>query len=431
MAPPSLVSLCTKVAIQHVDSLYDVGSFEYWKIEPVLKHVKNAEQLREIEVNSPQIQGVDFQLWKNFIFTADARWREKNYVPRNPTKWYHVYRRYKREAEAKLKQDEENLRNAMLGLHKEKASHTSQLVDARSLPKVPRDRGMRVTERKGQQQSRNESSLTWRLGSKTKMSDSKGVLLRAKREAKEISIRGKMVVPANQLKGRSIVKQAPQSMVEEYRRSANAPLKIFTLKSGPTPVPSSVYPDRETSERKLRALTLGQGKTQSQPRRATSDSDASSGDRRGSSTGTAVPKQTIVSDDEESDVDDLFDEKPSPPKKQAVRPAAQSQNSRPREVQPPKLQLNSNSRPGLHSGLNRRKSSDLSNPSMARARPAAGAGGSPAAKPSTPAKSSTPAQRSGGMAAAATAGGATGAGRPLVRKREVDVFNRTVKKTRH
>lgn len=292
----------------------------------------------------------------------------------------------------------------MLGLNAEKARHTTSLVETKSLPRVPRDSRMRVEQGrngKGQQRTRNESALTWGLGSKTKMSDSKGVLLRARREAKEMSMRGKMVVPANRLRGRSTVTQAPPSMIDGYRRASNAPLKIFAPRPGTT-APPSVHPDKEASERRLRALTMG--KTQSRPPAAQrtssdSDADASSEDHRGRNAETKAPpipkKQIIISDNEDSDPDDLFDEEePSspPPKKQAVRSSTQpSQSSRP--ASNPRLKC---------------ESPDLPSSSMARARPAASA-----------------ARRSGGLGAAA------GAAKAPARKRAaVDVFNRQAKKPR-
>lgn len=179
-------------------ALVDVGDFEYWKLRSILQRVDSAEQLHQIEVNSPQIQGEDAELWKALIARDIPNWREKNYVPKNPRKWYEVYCKYKKEHRKEIERDEEILRNTMLGIKKEKETHVSKVVDLRTLPKVPRDPrmlanngGVPLGKSRGFGKE-TPSTLTWNAGSKTKMTDGKSVLTRARREAKEISQRSKL-----------------------------------------------------------------------------------------------------------------------------------------------------------------------------------------------------------------------------------------------
>lgn len=364
-------------------------------------------------------------MWQRFIKKVDPEWESKKYVPKNPQKWFEVYCKHKREAEDKLRQDENDLRQRMMGLNKHKAAHTSVVVDAKHLPRLPRDPRMRPNNGgvpigkngKSHQRSRNDSVLTWGSGSKTKTSDSRGVLLRAKREAKEMSMRGKLGVPANQLKSRSVVLQAPASMVDGYRRAAHAPLKIYTSskKTSSDSTTSKVDAAQEARERRLRALTMGknQGVQRSETtRQGVSEDDGSSEERPERNKPTRTAEPMVVVDDDDSEVDDIFDEKPSLPKKSA----------NPRQVlPPPKPRTNTNAL--LSSSYN--KSS--ANPGL-RSTPSH-------TPPTGSTKSANPtgksmklgAQRSDSPSVSAGAG----APKPLIRKRaEVDVFNRQPKRPR-
>lgn len=242
-----------------------MGDFEYWKIKPLLEHVKSADQLREIEVNSPQLMGETAELWQHFIKKVDLNWASKKYVPKNPQKWYEVYCKHKREAAEKYKQDEDDLRKRMQGLDKEKLDHTSRKVEMRDVPKLPRDSRMRPNNggvpltRGRMKRSKNESFLSWGGGSKTKTSTAQGVLLRARREAREMSERGRLTIPTNRLGGNRVAR-APQSMIDGYRRAANEPMRIHTPSSrnDSTAAPREpVDPTQQARERRLRALTMG------------------------------------------------------------------------------------------------------------------------------------------------------------------------------
>ena len=82
--------------------LTDVGDFEFWKIRDVLARVTSPEQLHEIEIASPQIQGEDEELWRALIARDIPDWRKKNYVPKDPRKWFQVYKKYKKEQQREI-----------------------------------------------------------------------------------------------------------------------------------------------------------------------------------------------------------------------------------------------------------------------------------------------------------------------------------------
>jgi elongin-A len=252
-------------------------------------------------------------------------WKTKNYIPKNPTKWYEIYCKYKKEQRKELERDEEILKASLAEINKKKATNVSKIVELRKLPKLPRDPRMmannggvplgrsRETGRIGP----NASSLSWTSGSKTKLTDGKSVLTRARREAKEISQRGKLAKPTHALLGRAgQIKQAPAGMVNEYRRDRMPahvpPVKILSKKrEGSGQFEGGMGgPSLEEREKRLRALTMS----------------------RGNAPGAAEATLVGSSDDEEAsddDLDELFDEKPNPPRRQmaTARSAVSSQSS--------------------------------------------------------------------------------------------------------
>jgi elongin-A len=298
--------------------LTDVGDFEYWKIRPILQRVDSPEQLHQIELNSPQILGEDAELWRTFISKHIPNWEKKNYVPKNHHKWYEVYCKYKKEQQQEIARDEEILRNAMMGLQAHKATHVSKVVDLKSV-KVPKDPRMIANNGgvplKGRGAPRAQpSGLVWSGGSKTKMTDGKSVLTKAKREAKEISMRSKLATPTHQLSGRrNQISKAPASLVDQYRIASQPALKI--LSSRPrlsTSIRGSVSgPSMEEREAKLRAYTMSSGGAKATMVGSSDDDDLlQDGD------------DLLAGDD---DTDDLFDDEP----KASPRPAASRPINRP------------------------------------------------------------------------------------------------------
>lgn len=321
MPARTLVALCTKACIKNVRSQFlpmpfsiitmancaditDVGNFEYWKIRSVLLNVSSPEQLEEIEQNSPQIRGEDAELWEAFIARDIPDYGKKNWVPKNPLKWCEIYKKYKRWQQRVIDEDKERLRQAMLGIQKEKAQHLTKVVNSKSLPKLPKDPrmlsnngGVPISMRKKGFVKPPSSSLSFAGGSRTKMKDPGSVLTRAIREAKEISARKKLGQPTHQLHTpRSQVLQAPQAMMNEYRKAAEPELKIYTPKKK-TSVGVSIAHGTvngstlEERERRLRAMKMSHSEN---------------------------AQLTLVGSDSE-DEDDLFGEKildsftPSPP----------------------------------------------------------------------------------------------------------------------
>jgi elongin-A len=208
-------------------AITDVGNFEYWKIRPILRRVTSPEQLHEIELNSPQIIGEDEELWKTTIDRDIPDWRKKSYEPKNPKNWYQVYQRYMREHAVEVAEDKARLLQSMAVIEKEKASHVSQQVSAKSLPKQPKDPQMRPNNG-GVPLGRNGRIVSGALGSKKEKTPTTA-LGKIRKQVGSLSAMHKRVPVPTKLYT-SQIKQAPKYMIEAHRKGADAPLKIHTPK---------------------------------------------------------------------------------------------------------------------------------------------------------------------------------------------------------
>lgn len=204
-------------------------------------------------------------------------WQTKNYAPKNPLKWYEVYRKYKKEQEEKIKHDEEVLRQTMMGLGKKKEGYVPKVVDlrARGIPKLPMDPRMRKNnggaplKQKGFKKE-GSSFLNFTAGSKTKLTDGSSVLMRARREAIEIARMSKLSKPTHQLrtsKGMGTygtVLKAPAGMVKEYQVANQPAVKIL---SGRKSLPVGQFeggitgPSLEEREKRLKAMQSSRSQT--------------------------------------------------------------------------------------------------------------------------------------------------------------------------
>lgn len=326
MPAPSLLSSCIAFAMKNVrgnasqfhfwidsndsQEIYSIGALEYMQIEPVLRRVESTDQLHQIEEASPQIKGDDKELWQRFIARDFPRWREKNYAPKNPTKWYEVYCKYQKEQREEIARDEAILRETMLGLKKKREENVSQIVDLRKLPKVPKDPrmlanngGVPLGKSRGSGGKITPSSLSWNAGSKTKMTDGRSVLVRARREAKEISQMSKLSKPSHSLAGRAgQVQRAPAGMAQEYKIAAQPKaIKFLHSKRASNLAKSGISgnsqarSDLEEREERLRRAM--------QPKTSTMVGSKRSAD--------GDLKQTVVEfsdDDSDNAIEDLFGE---------------------------------------------------------------------------------------------------------------------------
>ncbi|KAI9844136.1 MAG: hypothetical protein M1838_002301 [Thelocarpon superellum] len=224
MPAPSLLRIAKRTCVRNIKAIVDVGDVPYEVVRDVLIRVENPDQLRQIELVSPQVCGEDAEIWMGYIKRDISGWAEKPHQPKNPKNWYKVYQKLRMESQAEVDRDTSKLRAAMEGRMAEKGKNTSKLVDMADLPGLGKNtqfgRRTRRTAGQGSTLSSSSSTLTFTSGSKTK-----NVMQKVRREAREMSLfshqNSKLSQPTHLLNGQSSkVRSAPRGLVDEHRRPA-------------------------------------------------------------------------------------------------------------------------------------------------------------------------------------------------------------------
>ncbi|KAL2112765.1 hypothetical protein VUR80DRAFT_6486 [Thermomyces stellatus] len=238
MPVKSLTTLCMQTILRNINLVSSVGTelpHDNPHVQKILSKVASAHQLHEIELNSPQLQGHTEKFWKELIRRHFPSSRKKNYVPSDPSGWYKVYKRHKKEDDESLEAANAALKSAFNDIAAEKEKNVSLLINRSQLPKPPRT-GRALRTPRGDLQTNNTSSLTFNAGSRTKLTSGKNVLKRARREAMDVAAqRG----PLGKQTGASSsqLKAAPPSFLERNRVAAQpairVPSKPSTAKLGP------------------------------------------------------------------------------------------------------------------------------------------------------------------------------------------------------
>jgi len=130
MPAPSLQAIAVRASIRNISSIHDIADMPPDLARPILKHVKNPQQLKEIEDKSPHLRDLNADLWKDFIKRdipkAEQILAEKE--PKSQRKWRTFYFKLLAEKERAEKEDEEKLAAIMKGLDQQKEINKANFV---------------------------------------------------------------------------------------------------------------------------------------------------------------------------------------------------------------------------------------------------------------------------------------------------------------
>lgn len=224
MTPKSLSEMASAVATKNIKSILSVGYLAYPSVRHILIKIDSAPQLRQIELNCPQLRGETGELWLRLIEKDfPMEFKAKGYMPKSQDKWHRVWEKYKRDHDRSLQESEEQLRNALMGLRQDKEKKTSKIVEGRFLPSD----AMRAPKRRNMgPKDTSTSVLAFGGGSRTKTLSGAGVMRKARREAREVrNIQGSLsrtvAQPIRVLEKKHLI-APPPGMVHE-RRIASQP----------------------------------------------------------------------------------------------------------------------------------------------------------------------------------------------------------------
>ncbi|KAK0392452.1 hypothetical protein NLU13_1947 [Sarocladium strictum] len=216
MPVKSLLDLAMATIFKNIKELNNAGDLPYETLRPILLKVDSARQLRQLELNSPQIEGETGEVWLKLIEKDfPMEYRAHLFKPPDASKWYKVYDKYKKIHDRSLQESEAKLRQALEGLKEDREKNTSKIVNQKVLPRV-------VKKRNGPR-DHTVSTMTFNRGSRTKTLTGAGVMRKVRRETKEIAnIHGslsKVIRTTARPAGASQIRQAPTAMVNDYQRA--------------------------------------------------------------------------------------------------------------------------------------------------------------------------------------------------------------------
>ncbi|PHH68399.1 hypothetical protein CDD80_7547 [Ophiocordyceps camponoti-rufipedis] len=282
MPVKSLMELAAMACIKNIRGLNGIGDYlPYSSMRQILLKVDNASQLRQIEVNSPQLQGETGEIWIKIIekdFPLECK--ANAYKPPTPDKWYRVWEKYKKEHDDALEESQAKLANALAGLRQDKEKNTSKIVERKFLPRAGRVGPKRLGPR-----DHSSSALTFGLGSRTKTHNGASIMRKVRREVREIAtIHGPLSKPTRAGAGASDLKKAPASMISEHQRAAQPQFRTSTQSAVVETQPSSV----EQYEKRATVISDSEGEiddhSQDEAVRKTTKQSSSSHVKRPSST---------------------------------------------------------------------------------------------------------------------------------------------------
>ena len=256
MPVKSLVDLCLNTILKNINLVSGIGDelpHDNRHVQKILARIPTAAQLREVEVNSPQLQGHTAKYWKAMIHRDFPTARKKNYVPSDPAGWWKVYKRYKREHEESLRAATAALQSAFAGLAKEESGNVATIVDGKRLPRPPRTgTGRRIGAPRSGQRQAGSSTLAFTAGSRTKLVSGKNVLRRARREAKDIAAQrgslGAVSRVSNAAGGQ--LRAAPTGFIEHHRVASQPEFRKSLPPTSSRPTQSSNTDAKVATKRK-------------------------------------------------------------------------------------------------------------------------------------------------------------------------------------
>jgi elongin-A len=117
--------------IANIHMLSDIGDLPYAFLAPVLRCVKNPDQLMELEANCPQLLGETGELWLKIIKRDIPNYAKKPHEPRDPKNWGKVYRKLKRESEQEEEQQKNALKEQLQALQNNRKGQQTTIIEGR------------------------------------------------------------------------------------------------------------------------------------------------------------------------------------------------------------------------------------------------------------------------------------------------------------
>ncbi|CAI6335358.1 unnamed protein product [Periconia digitata] len=128
----SLLEMTKRQLIRNIHMLEDVGDLPYGFLAPVLRQIKNPDQLIALEANCPQLLGETGEIWMKFIKRDIPDYQKQAHKPRDEKNWSKVYRKLKRDSEREEEAQKEALKQQMQALQQNRQGHQTTIIEGRT-----------------------------------------------------------------------------------------------------------------------------------------------------------------------------------------------------------------------------------------------------------------------------------------------------------
>ncbi|PVH95636.1 hypothetical protein DM02DRAFT_146557 [Periconia macrospinosa] len=132
MPADSLYEMTKRQLIRNIHMLEDIGDLPYAFLAPILRQMKNPDQLMALEANCPQILGETGEIWLKFIQRDIPDYQKQAHRPRDEKNWSKVYRKLKRDAEREEEAQKDALKQQMQALQQNRQGHQTTIIEGRT-----------------------------------------------------------------------------------------------------------------------------------------------------------------------------------------------------------------------------------------------------------------------------------------------------------
>jgi elongin-A len=251
MPADTLQKMAQRMAGRCAANITSVGDMPLKLVRPIILKIRNPDQLHMLEQSSPQIIGHIDDCWLAIMNHNIPGYSKKPHRPSDPKNWYKVYRKLKKEADAKAAADAERLKAMYDTINQAKQDNMAKMT---TRPKMP------VTKRPawGGRQSWAPSSKNLPVGDRLRKDAQDSQRAKMLRERNQLKLGRQANIPASQTYTKVAV--PPRSMVEEIKlknMSPPPPAKARPAVRAPTRSVQARPPMHAPKEERRRPIGAG------------------------------------------------------------------------------------------------------------------------------------------------------------------------------
>lgn len=139
--------LAQRKCLQNLKKLDSVGDCPVHLVQNIINKVEDPEQLRRLEVNSPQLVGHTKEAWTNMLQrdvpqvedrVGDKNWRNTFFAMDKAGRWWKVYQKIKQDFDKEKDEKAAKLAAQLNGIKKQQQDQLSQVTERRAPVKTNR-----------------------------------------------------------------------------------------------------------------------------------------------------------------------------------------------------------------------------------------------------------------------------------------------------